>query len=619
MQRLLAVEGWCGESARELAAIASDGRAEWQARCAAILGIEHLLLRLPADSGEAGDFLRGIGCEQHWQSLRPRLARLNRVHGAIREYPADFLHTARQECKLTLAPYFLKPAEVAARILSQLRWSGGIPYWKVGLDQTNPALTSYEQAIIDELQLGGQIYWVNDGTPSTINSLVEYPLGTVVLVLKLPGSDCEFELKRGGIRGKEPLSVKYFRAAHRLYGGSPGTSNDVEARSALRLADVFRSVHGENPQINSTISMSYVQTVPGRRGEEHLLTYLTDAEAFGPGYGAMREAMEDAVGDFEDHQENGALTGTMGVTVRFLRYMPPRQALLKGSTAFRLDLLDDYFSADGARKYFEEGLGQPFDCDDARRFANDLLEEVLGVVEAPAGGAASYAEYLRQALAVPANRARADRLYLAHMRYTGKFWGTIFACGGTSRGESFVPRNVGLKARFTGTEWASEIVFMDHDCLRVPGAEFPFDPWRTLSPTNLDEGYLFEDEDRGERSRGVEGCLRRIYAVSQPVRGAGLQAFRAAVRDAYWKTRRAMKGAAFRSGFAERVELWESLVRSLLEALDRGETAKEWDARGNALLEAAGQGPRICSQWTGAAVRSAELLRRYGFVFTEPR
>ena len=618
MERLLASEGWCRESALELAASAGDGRADWQDRCAAILAIEHLLLRLPADSPEAAEFLRGIGCDQDWRSLRPRLARLNRVHGAICHSPADFLHTARQECKLTLAPYFLKPAEVAARILSQLRWSRGIPYWKVGSDRTNPPLTSYQEAIIDELQLGGQIYWVDDETPSTINSLVEYPLGTVVLVLKLPGSDSEFELKRGGIRGPEPMSVKYFRAAHRLYGGSPGTSNDVEARSALRLAEVFRAVHGEDPQINSTLSMSYVQTVPGCRGEEHLLTYLTDPDAFGPGYRAMREAMEDAVGDFEDHRENGALTGTMGVTVRFLRYMPPRQALLKGSTSFRLDLLDDYLSGDGPRRYFEEGLKRDYDFDDERRFANDLLEEVLGVVDPPAASASSYGEYLRQALAVPANRARADRFYLAHMRYAGKFWGTILACGGTSRGESFVPRNVGLKARWNGTEWVSEIVFMDHDCLRVPGAEFPFDPWRNLSPTNLDEGYLFEDEDRGERSRGVEGCLRRIYAVDTVVRQAGMQGFRDAVREAYWQTRRAMTSAAFRSGFAERVELWERLVRSLLDALGRGETAKEWDARGRALLEAAGEGPRICDHWTGAAARSAELLRRYAFVFDEP-
>jgi hypothetical protein len=626
--RLLDSEEYSPEFTRDLAETATGNRqASWEVRRAAILMIEHQLLRLPpGDSSEAAAFLKSIGAGEHWDTLRQRLTRLNRVHRGIcgaRTSPvalADFLHTARQECKLTLARYFFRPQEVAARIVSQLRWSSGLPYWRVPQDRTNPPLTSYEKEILAELHLDGQIYWTNDQTPSAINSLVEYPHGTVVLIFKFPGSDCEFELKRGGIRGPEPLSVKYYRAAHRLYGGSPGTSNDPEARNALRLADIFRSVHGHNPQINSTLSMSYVQTVPGWRGEEHLLTYLTDPAAFGPGYRAMRAAMADAVHDFEATRPNRDLPGDIGLTVRFLRFMPPRQALLKGSTSFRLDLMDRYLSADGPREYFREGLHRDYSFEDARRFANDLLEEVLGVVEPPDDAPGAYTDYVRRALSVPANRERADRLYREHLRHTGLVWGTILAAGGYSRGESFVPRNVGLKSKWKNGEWTSEIIFMDHDCLRIPGGDFIFDPQRAMPGIELDEGYLFEDEVRGNGAPGVEGCLRRIYQVSQSVRAAGIEEFRTALVESYRKTGRGMTQdphvrKLFVEGVAAAAELWDSLVRSLLDARRRGETVESWQVHGKALLEAAGQGPRIVEDWAHAAMRSVEFLARYDYLF----
>ena len=84
---------------------------------------------------------------------------------------------------------------------------------------------------------GPKIYWVSDATSSRINSLVEYPLTTVVLVIKPPGSELEFELKRAGRKGDNPFTVVFRRPgyrvapSHRLDGGSMQWLLRYEARS----------------------------------------------------------------------------------------------------------------------------------------------------------------------------------------------------------------------------------------------------------------------------------------------------------------------------------------------------------------------------------------------------
>jgi len=44
------------------------------------------------------------------------------------------------------------------------------------------------------------------------------------------------------------------------------------------------------------------------------------------------------------------------------------------------------------------------------------------------------------AFGVAENRARADQVYLSLVEQIAKFWGTLLAIGGYSRGESFVAR-----------------------------------------------------------------------------------------------------------------------------------------------------------------------------------
>jgi hypothetical protein len=72
-----------------------------------------------------------------------------------------------------------------------------------------------------------------------------------------------------------------------------------------------------------------------------------------------------------------------------------------------LDKVALYLSDDGPKSYFK-GLGVRYTKDDARRFADELLEEVLGVYRPPEVSYQSYRKYVAAALSAANNRARAD-------------------------------------------------------------------------------------------------------------------------------------------------------------------------------------------------------------------
>ena len=139
----------------------------------------------------------------------------------------EFALQSRQDCKLVLARYIFPVEEVVARVHRHVRRSTGIHVATTDDDlavETNrliAELPDYEAAILRDLRSDAAVYWVANATSSEMNSLVEYPIGTVVLVVKPPGSEYEFELKRVGRRGNHPLSVRsHVPASHRLDGGS---------------------------------------------------------------------------------------------------------------------------------------------------------------------------------------------------------------------------------------------------------------------------------------------------------------------------------------------------------------------------------------------------------------
>ena len=105
--------------------------------------------------------------------------------------------------------------------------------------------------------------WVAEATPGEINSLVEYPLGSVVLVIKPPGSDVEIEIKRAGIRGPRPFDVKIWRngkrvpRSHHLQGGSMVHLLQWESCQSGFFSRVYRQVHGEDLDAVFNLSVKF--------------------------------------------------------------------------------------------------------------------------------------------------------------------------------------------------------------------------------------------------------------------------------------------------------------------------------------------------------------------------
>src|SRR5262249_40935275 len=187
----------------------------------------------------------------------------------------------------------------------------------------------------------------------------------------------------------------------------------------------------------------------------------------------MRGAMKLAVDHAKPKDEYGPLdsVGDLGLTVQFLAHVTPAQSIIHGTSSFRLDKLAAYLSEGGAELYYKAGLNVDYSDDDARRFADEVLDEVLGVYTPPDAAYQDHKQYVDAALSVPANRARADRAYFSVIEEIGKFWGTLWAARGYTWGESFVGRNVGLRSVWEGGEWKVKIIFMDHDNMNLPESE----------------------------------------------------------------------------------------------------------------------------------------------------
>src|SRR5215475_4562025 len=326
----------------KLLEVARQNKATWEARRLAVLMLEHQILQLSPHNLFDFDFLLGeLGLKAPGNSeisasvlkegysttdlcgfisefLR-RLERLNYIHSRIkgRRTPdtavRDFIELSRNDCKLTLGRYLFKPQEVVSEILRQLEVSDGVcdlsmedyPFGKEDIARVTSILPDYEAGILRRLIDASRIYWVSKNTSSQINSLVEYPLTTVVLVIKPPGSNIEFEIKRAGLRGPNPLSVVYtsrrgyvLPPSHRLSGGNMLWLLQYEAAASRKLGAIYRLVHRTEPPIPYYVSRSNVYSVPAGKTEVQTLPYFTEPQLFGPGFQAMRAAMKDSVRAF---------------------------------------------------------------------------------------------------------------------------------------------------------------------------------------------------------------------------------------------------------------------------------------------------------------------------------
>jgi hypothetical protein len=606
----------------------------WEIRRLAALMLENQVLKLsPADTEEF-DFLLvqlglkpapGKSCEISASVLkegyttthlcrfilefRRKLERLNRVHekivGARTSQRAlqDFINLSRCDCKISIARYLFKPDEVVEQIIRQVKTSRGVP----DIDQDQPAyvedevtrtldlLPDYEAQILRGLCGSQLVYWVSDATSSEINSLVEYPLTAIVLVIKPPGSALEFEIKRAGRRRHLPLNVVYKRndwkvpPPHRLDGGSMLTFLRYETKAAARYSIIYRQIHASEASMSKIVSRLSIFSVPRNGTEENILEYFTNPHLFGDEFRVMRKSMEESVAafDYNNKESQVNIPGDLGLTMRFLNHSTPGQAILSGTSSFRLDKVAGYLSEQGPEIYFRDRV-QPVEYSrrDAKWLADEILEEVLGVYSPPAVPYRNHKQYVDAALSVKANRLRADRIFLDSIEQIGTFWGTLLATRGYSWGESFVARNVGLKSFWSDGQWKVKIIFMDHDCLNVTDkSERDFRPLDAFKGICTDARFIGENAIAAKFYRQTAVYfLKEIYRVKKNLGNQGKALLYDSIRKAYRFTHDAMLTDSrvsnlFHKVFAERIRDWDTIVKSYLKKKPQGPGLDSWKER----------------------------------------
>lgn len=577
--------------------------------------------------------------------FRRKLQRLSRVHDRIkgrrtsREALLDFINVSRQHCKLALARYLFTPEEVVDEIISQVHDTDGVKdldlseaaFIEDEITRAIEQLPDYEAEILRRLRKISRIYWVSDKTSSRLNSLIEYPLTTVVLVIKPPGSEIEFEVKRAGLRGDNSLNVVYVRdgytvpPSHRLSGGSMQWLLRYETNAATTLSRAYRHVHGTEAPIPSYVARSSVYAIPTCNGEVRTMDYFTERRCFGTRFNQMRAAMRESVAAFanEGHFQLPDLPDGLGLTAQFIGQVTPAQAILSGTSAFRLDKVDTYLSKDGPDQYFEKGLGVAYAAEDARQLADIVLEEVLGVYQPPDVRYQSYQQYVAAAFSVAANRERADKTYLSLVDQIATFWGTLLSLRVHTRGESFVARNVGLKSYWDSGEWKVKIIFMDHDAVTLHGPSEHFFWADSAIPTMaLDESYIWGRNPR--HFPGSElGYLQRIYRIGKTMDKKGDALARQSLKEAYAKTRCALQTnqrlrSMFHKRFLERLLDWDIFVNGYLAMNNHQAANKRWKEKMKDRLVANGYKAGAVERMSETVEKNRKFLEKYSYLFEPP-
>jgi hypothetical protein len=601
-----------------LSAARGESGERWPERRLAVLLLENHLLRLP--SGETG-ILREIRADE--PGVFCRMARLRRAHDAIAVAPDDpvawryFFRVARDINKLHLARFVFSPDEVAFEIRRHLGISRGVEALRAKPLTLRPVeAPEYESAILDRLCASNEIYWVSERCGSELNALVEFPLTSAVVVVKPPGSEFEIEFKRAGVRRERRLDVisrsgaKEAPVSHRLFGGSIGWLGEREATASDLFDRIYRLVHGAEGPCSRTVQIRTIVTAPD--GGAHILDYLTDSPA------ETREAMQICVREFprDTGVRPASYEGERGLTLQFIGQALPQQAVLFGSSSFRLDRIALYLGEDGPEHYFPSS----YTIADARWLADSVLEEILGEVDVPAEPYSDYAQYIRAAFAIPANRMRADDAYLSVMAQFGECWGTLLALRGFSDGESFVQRNVGLKCRWRDGAWQPRVIFMDHDDLTMAGSRYPY-PWpqRELAGAERDQvhilGGAFAADDIVP---GAGATLRGIYRIWPGGAENGRLTLERALVDAYRKTqdhldRNPELRTLFYREFLDNHRDFDRLVRNFLATDPAGEEG--WRRETESYLESRGYGRELMDELLESIPRRRGFLERMSFLY----
>jgi hypothetical protein len=246
-----------------------------------------------------------------------------------------------------------------------------------------------------------------------------------------------------------------------------------------------------------------------------------------------------------------------------------------------------------------------------------MLEEVLGVYVPPSGAFKSYGRYVEAAFAVPANRARANQIFLTLVRQIAGFWGTVLGIRGQSRGESFVGRNVGLRSVWVNGQWRVKLIFMDHDALTLPDLEIGhFFAQNALPGMLLDERHTWGKANPALFPTSLVGYLLRIYRIDSALEAEAQGIAETELRAAYKKTQHAVltdrKLRAFVSDvFVSRLLDWDHFVAGYL----RGE--KGWEARMKRIFKDKGYEPDTFESYTTPGQKYGGFIERNLFLYLQ--
>jgi len=371
------------------------------------------------------------------------------------------------------------------------------------------------------------------------------------------------------------------------------------------------------------IARSTIYSVPVRNAEVRTLDYFTEPQFFGDRFREMRIAMKESVDAFvaEDGQGPPDGPGSLALTAQFIGQIAPAQAILCGTSSFRLDKLAAYLSDKGPQEYFKRGLRIPCANGDAQRLADELLEEVLGVYLPPDVGYESCEQYVDAAFGIAENRARADQVYLSLVEQIAKFWGTLLAIGGYSRGESFVARNVGLRSVWVDGQWKVEIIFMDHDSIVMPWpGDGQFYAKGALPNIAMDERYIWGRFNARRFATSEMGYLQSIYRTGTDMDAEGQKLAKVALKNAYKKTQHELLTNPrlkqfFSEVFIYRLLVWDALVGSYFQMNGDKSANARVKKEMKEMLAAKGYGNGAYESYLETIKKNRAFLERYSYLF----
>jgi hypothetical protein len=665
LRSLLQRPGFDREFAHALFDQARCRELDYASRCIAVLALENQLLAVGAAAAdEFMPFLARLGftpragapchidvLKQGYTTIDPRefirqltrrLARLAPVHEMLR-YPdaapdavAHFVRVAHQQCQVTLARAAFTPEEVVSRVLQHVRLTAahletpqGEVHFRGEAKAAAEMLPEYEADILTRLLGMVRSWWVGPATPTMTNALVECPAGTLALVIRPPGSSIEFEIKRVGLRGQHPLSVAFERRgymlppSHRLQGGAMLSVLHWEATNSALLSRLFRMIHGEPAPISRIVQLRSVKAVPRSDGGEISLgTWFESSASFGDGFPQMRRAMARSLSAFAKEGDliDSVPRSPQARTRAFLSCTRPGQCTIVGTSALRLDNVSAWLHSGGPERYFKQAYGRAPDPGEAFRFADTILMEILGNYRPPAA-TASYGDYVARAFAEGENRSAADIAFRAAAASMGRLWGTLLGFRGYTEGESFVPRNVGLKAVWSDGAWRPQIVFMDHELTNIVGNRLRhFHPRTALPGMHKDWVHILGGELGGQVRPGTIAVLADIYRVNGSIHAEGRAIVIGEMQRAYHLTLQRLRDdqsvrSHFRRSFVEPLLAWDVVVGLYRASRIGPRQRSQWKGRMRRIMSAHGLEEPLIHEYRRAIRRHGLFLRRCPYLF----